>query len=341
MPVSPRRESIKLRPKSRAAIWSSPRPAGKRPRASLVYLSQVLQAEGIRRGVEALRRGHPRSTGALYWQLDDNWPAISWSSIDYRGRWKALHYLARRFFNPVLMSAVVEDSPDPIDLGGRSKVQIWGTNDLLQAMPATLQWWLGRFDGTEVKRGEQEVVLPANCSTLLAELDIGEEVGEAPDRRTYQNRRQYYVAYRLAQGERELSSNVSFFVPPKYLGLQPPDLRWSARRENDRWVVEVTAKRFAAFVHVGLEGGYALLSDNDFHLLPGQTRRVEVLSAEIPGWLAELRALRETSHRDVSAVWLPALLLNPARQGRPVRMPAPAPRSERLSHPSASGGARC
>ncbi len=145
-----------------------------------VYLSQLLQADGIRRGVEALRRNHPQSTGALYWQLDDNWPVISWSSIDYHGRWKALQYLARRFFSPVLVSGVVEDSPDPIDLGQRGKVQIWGSSDLLQETPATLRWSLGRFDGTEVKQGEQEVVLPANRGMLLAELDFEKEIAEAP-----------------------------------------------------------------------------------------------------------------------------------------------------------------
>ena len=252
-----------------------------------VYLSQVLQADGIRRGVEALRRNHPRSTGALYWQLNDNWPVVSWSSIDYHGRWKALHYLARRFFSPVLVSGVVEDSPDPIDLGQRGKVQIWGTSDLLQETPATLRWSLGRFDGTEVKQGEQEVVLPANRGTLLAELDFEKEIAEPPDRRTYRkesydSRRQYYVAYRLLQGERELSSNVCFFVPPKYLDLQPPDLRVTTRKVDDRRVVEVTAERFAAFVHIGLREGYALFTDNDFHLLSGETRRMEVVSSEVP-----------------------------------------------------------
>jgi hypothetical protein len=90
------------------------------------------------------------------------------------------------------------------------------------------------------------------------------------------------LAYRLRQGERELSSNISFFVPPKYLALQPPDLRVATGKEDDRRVVEITARRFAAFVHVGLREGYALFSDNDFHLLPGETRRIEVLSSEVP-----------------------------------------------------------
>jgi hypothetical protein len=89
-------------------------------------------------------------------------------------------------------------------------------------------------------------------------------------------------AYRLVQGERELSSNVTFFVPPKYLALPPPGLRLTTRMVDDRRVVDVTATRFAAFVHVGLRESYALFSDNDFHLLPGETRRIEVLSSEVP-----------------------------------------------------------
>ena len=252
-----------------------------------VYLSQVLQADGIRRGVEALRRNHPQSTGALFWQLDDNWPVISWSSIDYHGRWKALQYFARRFFSPVLVSGTGEDVADPIDLGQRGRLRIWGTSDLLQETPARLEWTLARFDGTQVKRGEQQLVLPANRSTRLADLDFSQDIAEAPDRRTYrkesyENRRQYYVSFRLMQGERELSSNVAFFVPPKYLALRSPDLICSARRAEDRWVVEVKAARFAAFVHVDLREGYALFSDNDFHMLPGETRRIEVLSTELP-----------------------------------------------------------
>jgi hypothetical protein len=90
------------------------------------------------------------------------------------------------------------------------------------------------------------------------------------------------VEYRLVQGDRERSSNVSFFVPPKYLALEPPDLRVETRKVEDRRVVEVTATRFAAFVHVGVRDGYALFSDNDFHLLPGETHRVEVVSSEVP-----------------------------------------------------------
>ena len=72
--------------------------------SDFVYASQLLQADGIRYGVEHYRRNRGRCMGAIYWQLNDCWPVISWSSIDYYGRWKALHYYAKRFFAPVMLS---------------------------------------------------------------------------------------------------------------------------------------------------------------------------------------------------------------------------------------------
>ncbi len=263
-----------------------------------VYLSQVLQAEAVRREIEALRRDHPRSTGALYWQLDDNWPALSSSSIDYRGRLKLLHHAARRFFSPILVSAVGEPSPDPADLGQTGQVEIWGTSDLLQETKGRLQWSLLFLDGDELRRDEQDVVLPPNRAARLARLDFRKEVGEDPERRTcrkasYERRRRHVLCCRLMQGDRELSSTVAFFVPLKYLALVPPGLRWSVSTEGGRPAVGLVAKRFAAFVHLDLSKGGARFSDNGFHLFPGDARRVEVLSSDaLPEQLAERLRVR-------------------------------------------------
>jgi len=71
---------------------------------SFLYVSQVLQAEGIKIGAEHFRRIMPLNMGSLYWQIDDCWPVASWSSIDYYGRWKALQYYARRFYQDLLIS---------------------------------------------------------------------------------------------------------------------------------------------------------------------------------------------------------------------------------------------
>jgi beta-mannosidase len=241
-----------------------------------VYLSQVMHGEGMKIAVEAYRRNYPHTTGALYWQLNENWPTISGSSLDYYGRWKALQYMARHFFNPILVCGWVEGA----------HIRIWGVNDFLHEMPGTLQWTLARFDGSEIERGTQDARLPANTSTLFAELDFERVVGENPTHATYRNtnyanRSQYYLAYRLVQGERVLSSNVSFFVPYKYLTLEPPRLKCELKQENGVWLVTVSAERFAAYVELGLKNGYARFSDNYFHLLPGETRRVQIVECGI------------------------------------------------------------
>jgi len=240
------------------------------------YLSQVMHGEGMKVAAESYRCNYPRTRGVLYWQLNDNWPTISGSSMDYFGRWKALQYMVRHFFNPVLVCGRVEGA----------RVKIWGVNDLLQEVPGTLEWALARFDGTEIKRGAQDVLLPTNGSTLLAELDLAHVVGENPEHTTYRdtnyaNRARYYLTYRLVQGECVLSSNISFFAPFKYLALEQPQLRCQVAKENDCLVVTIAAERFAAFVELGLANDYARFSDNYFHLLPGKLKKIQIVECSL------------------------------------------------------------
>ena len=74
----------------------------------VLYTSQLLSAQAVQYGVEHWRRHRGRCMGAIIWQLNDCWPVASWASIDYNGRWKALHYAAKRFFAPVLLSCQEE-----------------------------------------------------------------------------------------------------------------------------------------------------------------------------------------------------------------------------------------
>ncbi|UCD38021.1 MAG: glycoside hydrolase family 2 protein [Fidelibacterota bacterium] len=237
-----------------------------------VYVSQIMHGEGMKVGAEAYRRNFPHTTGALYWQLNDNWPTISGSSIDYFGRWKALQYFARRFFNPVLVTGRVEDA----------KVSIWGVNDRLEPVVGELQWILARFDGTIVLQDKQPVVLPMNSSTLITSLDFTDMVGEHPEYGTYrkdsyENRSQFYLSYKLVQSGVELTSNVSFFTPPKYLRLVEPRLKYRVHRDGDSYMIRVSTDHFAAYVALGLKEGYAQFSDNFFHLLPGESREIRVV----------------------------------------------------------------
>ena len=115
--------------------------------ASFLYASQVLQAEGIKIGAEHLRRNRPRTMGSIYWQLNDCWPVASWSSLDYYGRWKALHYYARRFYAPVLVSPHQEEG----------NVAVYVVSDKTSPTVATLRVRILTFEGAVLSDKSQPV----------------------------------------------------------------------------------------------------------------------------------------------------------------------------------------
>lgn len=241
-----------------------------------VYISQILQGEGMKMGYEAMRRNFPNSTGALYWQLDDNWPVVSWSSIDHFGRWKALHYMAKRFFSPVLVSGTEKNG----------EVRVYGSNDQLEEQSCRLEWTLLRFDGTLLESGSGDFSLPALGSTLLKTLDLSGFVTEDPELQTYRKmsyrkRSDAFLSIRLVRGDSILSENFVFFVPPKHWQLKEPEITCTLTETDGETMITLTAERFAAYVELGLREGYAQFSDNFFHLLPGETRTVSVVSSEV------------------------------------------------------------
>ena len=127
---------------------------------SFVYLSQVQQAEAIKVGAEQLRRSRPRTMGSLYWQLNDCWPVASWSSIDYFGRWKALQYYARRFYDDLLISPFAHDG----------NVDIYVVSDKLQPVNAQVRVRLLDFSGKVLQEQTKDVQLPPQSSAVYLSL---------------------------------------------------------------------------------------------------------------------------------------------------------------------------
>lgn len=235
---------------------------------SLVYLSMILQAEGIRYGVEHWRRHMNRVGGTLYWQLNDCWPVASWSSIDYYGRWKALHYAARRFYAPLMLS--IEDEPP--------KMGLHLTSDLTETWSGRIDWSLERLDGEVLASGEQEVSISPLASIPVDTLDFADHVSD-------KNRREVIFICELWQAERQLSLNVATFAPNKHLSLGEPGLSVVVRQTGSQLVFEVTAGSLARFVELGLQGVDVIFSDNYFDVPAGRTVTV---TAPLPeGWTLE------------------------------------------------------
>lgn len=229
---------------------------------TLLYASQLLQAEAIRYGVEHFRRnrGEDRCMGAVYWQLNDIWPVASWASIDYFGRWKALHYYAKRFFAPVLLSCeeVSEVSrgrtcvsePAPVVSTARLNV----TNETWESVEDTVCWELRDAMSSVIECGEQKISVPSFDSAWLGLMDFS----------AYPYR-EVHLSYRLKGAG---SSGSVLFCAPKHHKFADPQLTWEVNEAEG--TVTVSSRAYARAVEVYSESGYLRLDDNYFDMEKGE-----------------------------------------------------------------------
>lgn len=234
----------------------------------LLHASQLLQAEAIRYGVEHWRRNRGRCMGAIIWQLNDCWPAASWSSIDYFGRWKALHYAAKRFFAPVMISAeeegeisqnpkINEYRTTPIERSVRLNV----VNETMQDMSGTVHWVLRTADAAIIREGSVELTVPALSAVWLDKMLFDEATLTG-----------HYVSFDFTVDGSVVSEGTAIFCAPKHFEFFAPQL--TAVVDGD--VIIVKSSAFARQVWIESDDPDMLLSDNAFDMNAG-TKRVQIL----------------------------------------------------------------
>ena len=234
---------------------------------TLLYASQMLQAEAIKYGVEHFRRNRGRCMGAIYWQLNDCWPVASWASVDYEGRWKALHYYAKRFFAPVMVSCeeqnwmTAEANMNREHFVYEKSIRLNVTNETLEDKKVLVKWALRNADASVVKAEEREVTVPALSSVWL-------DKEEYPDVDVFGQ----YVSYEAWEGDTCISEGSVIFSYPKYFHYLDPQL--SYRIEGDEIVV--SAKAYAKGVEILNLSEDLILSDNYFDMSAGE-KRVKIL----------------------------------------------------------------
>ncbi len=231
---------------------------------SFLYVSQVLQAEGIKIGAEYFRRSRPETMGSIFWQLNDCWPVASWSSIDYFGRWKALQYYARRFYAPILVSPHIED--------GAMKVYI--VSDKTMAVPASLRVRLMNFDGKVLLEESHEVKVAPLASQVYLDWPL-KKLADAGA----QDTSRVFVATELNAGGVQLSRNLTYLAPVKGVQLKPAQLKVETEGANGAYRIRITSPVLARSVYLSFGNLDAEVSDNYFDLLPGETVEIKVTSA--------------------------------------------------------------
>ena len=227
---------------------------------SFVYLSQVLQAEAIKVGAEHLRRQRPNTMGSLYWQLNDCWPVASWASIDYYGRWKALQYYARRFYDEVIVSPFAHDG----------KVDVYVVSDKLQPLSGQVRTRLLDFSGKVISDKTQDVQVPAQSSAVYFTLDEKDLLANADPKKSF-------LVFDLAIGGAEVSRNLIFFDTMHNLDL-PTAVHIDTSLDNSSGGYAVTLRSpvLARSVYISFDDLDVETSDNYFDLLPGEAVTVKL-----------------------------------------------------------------
>ena len=237
---------------------------------TLLYASQLLQADAIRYGIEHFRRHRGRCMGTVVWQLNDIWPVASWASIDYYGRWKALHYVEKRAFAPIMISCEETGElserpycvaqPAPIEKSARLHV----ANETMMPVSGTVTWQLRTAAGEILLVGEERVRVEPLSGTWLGRQDFSAF-----------NELEVYISYALDVEGQVVSEGTCLFTAPKHFVFKDPEL--SYRREGNS--LFINAQAYAKSVEIRGVDGDVKLSDNFFDMNPG-VRRVEILEGD-------------------------------------------------------------
>ena len=221
-----------------------------------IYLSQVQQAVAMKSGVEYWRTLKPVCMGTIYWQLNDNWPVASWSSLDYFGNWKQLHYHAKRFYAPVLFTAI-RKTPET--------VEVRVSSDSGKRVCGDLMLSLYKVTGELVSQRKITVDLEPYSAAVLETIPLA-ELSSTPD--------EDFLYLEFDNGEIRFT-NECFLA--RYKAYQLPEVQIThtiTQAENGGFVLELAADKPAFYVFAEFKGIKALLSDNSFTLLPGKPRKL-------------------------------------------------------------------
>ena len=233
----------------------------------LMWTSQILQSLAIKYAVEHWRRKMPQGMGTLYWQLNDCWPVASWSSIDYIGNWKALHYSAKKFFAPILISGI-EDKEN-------LTVEIHLSNDTLKAQTGKVVWKMMNLNGKLEAGGGFEAVIEANTSAKIETLELADSVKKAG------GTRDVVLFYSFIVDGEEASTNITYFERPKHMKLQEPMFETNIKQiSTNEFELTVKADKPALWVWPEIKDVSARYSDRFFDLDGTESKSVKVILSE-------------------------------------------------------------
>jgi len=223
-----------------------------------VCLSQLQAGEIMRYTVEHFRRDNAYCRGIILWQLNDCWPVVSWSGIDYYGRWKALQYYIRRFYAPVLVSAEDTDT----------HVGLWISNETLQPCKGVLSWSLTDQNKGILDQGSSEITAQPGESRCFVSLDYSDKLDDS-------NRSRTYLTYRFVGTDMEAEGTVLFTLAKDFDFIKPA-VTWSIHPLPKGAAIDIYSNVFTKSVALLTTQGDCIFSDNYFDLQPEQPKTITI-----------------------------------------------------------------
>lgn len=228
----------------------------------LLYVSQILQGMAMKYGVDHWRRNRGRCMGTLYWQVNDNWPVASWSSIDYFGRWKALHYMAKKFYAPLAVSMRRD--------GEIFKAYL--ENETGQAQEWTVT--------VSVKNMKCEVLDSVQATGTTASFR-SEELIQIDVSKWKKQEDHVFVETVLKLSDGTVLTDTETLVPYKYVGLETPAISTTVEEQEDAYLIKVKTDCFVPFLSLDFKDADAILEDNFFHITDTEEKIIRVSKKDI------------------------------------------------------------
>jgi beta-mannosidase len=245
-----------------------------------LYVSHLLQAEGIKTAIEAHRRNKPYCMGTLYWQLNDCWPVASWSSTDFYRNYKALHYFVRKAFEPVVVLPVLNDKD----------VEFRIVSDHRELLTGRLSIRTLSLDGKVLFEQIVPVSVDPLSNTAAARIPLNQLTNGHPASGLV-------IQSSVTTGDLPVTSNQLYLVRPKELQLTKPAINYIVGEEGTDWIISIKADRVVKNLMITFDGRAGIFSDNYFDLLPGETAVIKLAkkwSAANPAGKIKIKSLVDT-----------------------------------------------
>lgn len=253
---------------------------------NIAYISQILQLKAIQYGVEHWRRNWGRCMGSIYWQLNDCWPAASWASLDYYGRWKALHYGARRFYSRFMVSACEKTELSP-------EIDYYIHNESFQTRKALLRVRLFDRENNTIHTMEKMVEAGPFETAMVMSVDFSDQMDGV-------RRKQTGAEYELMEDKAVVSRGTNLFVKPKYFEFLVPEYQIAVTEEEDCFRIHVSSHVYASYVELYMERFDPVFEDNYFDITSPKGVYVTVKKAELEDGMTAEELKQELHIRSVA-----------------------------------------